>query len=708
MHEIRDEAPGWEKEHGVDIAVTGLTAAGIDVSERLKDALLPFGLVVVGLSVLLLMVVFRSILVPVKATIGFILSTGASFGAVVAVFQWGWFNTILNVDQTGPLISFLPIMLMAVLFGLSMDYEVFLMSRMKEEYLRSDDPQRAIVDGFVGSSRVVTAAAVIMLAVFAAFVPDGDPDVKPIAFALAIGVFADAFLVRMLFAPAVLKLFGRSAWSLPRRLGAWLPHVDVEGEGLHERVRLESWPAGREAEAVSASALTLSGPDGLVYNDVSINLPIGERLIVHGPSGSGKSALLLTIAGRMAFDAGRLRVNGYLLPQETAAVRRSVALAEMRGVNDLDDNLTVDQLIAERLSIGSFSLWVSRSRVAPVRDELNDALEYALRSRRTPRRRRQRIDAAVVTRGAGAQGARRRARAHRESPHRRDRRRRRPPQRRLHRHVLVGAGASPRRPRRHGGGQRPLAGSRSPVLRPRPPARARHRPRPPRVDDLMPSPALPWFELARFGRSRLARAAVVAVTVIPLILAALYVWANIDPTGRLDEVKAAVVNQDELVEVKDRDGKKQPVAIGRELAGNLTSDDSHDNFDWVLTDAKDAQQGLVDGEYKAVLTIPENLSEAATSTSGDPQDAVQGHLKLRTNDAVNYVNGTIAESIAQAAKTALNTQVTETYLDNIYLSFSDMKMKLSEAAIRRGRAGRRCRRAGGRHPKARGRRRGRQ
>ena len=216
MHEIRDQAPGWEKEHGVDIAVTGLTAAGIDVSERLKDALLPFGLVVVGLSVLLLMVVFRSILVPVKATIGFILSTGASFGAVVAVFQWGWLNTVLNVDQTGPLISFLPIMLMAVLFGLSMDYEVFLMSRMKEEYLRSDDPQRAIVDGFVGSSRVVTAAAVIMLAVFAAFVPDGDPDVKPIAFALAIGVFADAFLVRMLFAPAVLQLFGRSAWSLPR------------------------------------------------------------------------------------------------------------------------------------------------------------------------------------------------------------------------------------------------------------------------------------------------------------------------------------------------------------------------------------------------------------------------------------------------------------------------------------------------------------
>ncbi len=196
----------------------------------------------------------------------------------------------------------------------------------------------------------------------------------------------------------------------------------------------------------------------------------------------------------------------------------------------------------------------------------------------------------------------------------------------------------------------------------------------------MPSPSLPWFELARFRRSRLARAAVAAVTVIPLLLAALYVWANIDPTGNLDEVRAAVVNQDELVEVEGPDGKKQPVAIGRELAGNLTSDDSHENYDWVLTDAQDAHQGLADGEYKAVLTIPKDLSKAATSTSGDPQEAVQGNLDLRTNDAVNYVNGPIAQAIVEAAKSALNAQVTETYLDNVYLSFSDIKDQLGEAA----------------------------
>jgi RND superfamily putative drug exporter len=374
---IRDREGEWAAEHDVDVAVTGLTAGGIDVSERLQSALLPFGLVVVGLSVLLLMIVFRSLVVPLKATLGFLLSTGASFGAVVAVFQWGWLMDAVNLEQTGPLISFLPIILMAVLFGLSMDYEVFLMARMKEEFVRSGDPHRAIADGFVGSSRVVTAAAVIMLAVFAAFVPEGDPNIKPIAFALAVGVFVDAFLIRMLFAPAVMELFGRRAWVLPSRLDRTLPHVDVEGEGLHRQVDLQSWPRPGSTAAVTAAGLTTRGPNGPVFNDVSVEVPAGAWLVVHGPSGSGKTALLLTIAGRMEVDTGRLRVNGHLLPQESSAVRHAVALAELPGVNDLEDNLTVDQHVAERLSIRSFGLWVSRRRLAPVREQLNRALELA-------------------------------------------------------------------------------------------------------------------------------------------------------------------------------------------------------------------------------------------------------------------------------------------------------------------------------------------
>ncbi len=377
VQRIRTEAPRWEREHGVDVSVTGLTAVGIDVSERLQDALLPFGLLVVGLSVLLLMVVFRSLLIPLKATLGFLLSTGAAFGAVVAVFQWGWLADLVHLQDTGPLISFLPILLMAVLFGLSMDYEVFLVSRMKEEYVRTGDPDEAIVEGFVGSSRVVTAAAVIMLAVFAAFVPEGDENIKPIAFALAVGVFADAFLVRMLFVPSVMRFAGHRSWWLPRWLATRLPHVDVEGEALHRRVELETWPRPHSTAAVSAAGLTLATPEGIVYNDVTVELPAGEWLVVHGPSGSGKTALLLTFAGRMAFDEGRLRVAGHLLPQEARDVRRRVSLAEFRDVNDLDPNLTVDQHVAERLSIRTLGLWVSRSKVAPVLGLMNQALGAA-------------------------------------------------------------------------------------------------------------------------------------------------------------------------------------------------------------------------------------------------------------------------------------------------------------------------------------------
>ncbi len=194
------------------------------------------------------------------------------------------------------------------------------------------------------------------------------------------------------------------------------------------------------------------------------------------------------------------------------------------------------------------------------------------------------------------------------------------------------------------------------------------------------SPALPWFELARFRRSRLTRAAVVAVMLVPLFYGAMYVWANLNPTERLDHVTAAVVNQDQLVEIDGRDGQKQPVAVGRQLAGNLVSNDDDNNYDWVLTGAADARRGLANGDYKAVLTIPENLSQAATSTGGDPAKAVQGQLDLQTNDAVNYINGTIAQTILTAARTALNAQVTETYLDNVYLSFSDLRIALDDAA----------------------------
>jgi RND superfamily putative drug exporter len=230
--DLRALAPDLEQETGTDLAVTGQTAVAIDVSDRLGDALLPFALVVVGLALVLLLLVFRSILVPVKAAVGFLLSVGASFGAVVAVFQWGWFSDLLGVPATGPVISFLPVILMAVLFGLAMDYEVFLVSRMREEYVHGAAPREAVVTGARHAARVVVAAALIMFSVFASFVTIEDVIVKAIAFGLAVGILVDAFLVRMTLVPAVLALLGRSAWWLPRWLDRLLPDLDVEGARL--------------------------------------------------------------------------------------------------------------------------------------------------------------------------------------------------------------------------------------------------------------------------------------------------------------------------------------------------------------------------------------------------------------------------------------------------------------------------------------------
>ena len=197
--------------------VTGATAIGLDISDLLGASFVPFALVVVGLAFLLLMVAFRSLVVPLKATLGFLLSVGATLGVVVAVFQWGWFADAVGVARTGPVISFLPVILVAVLFGLAMDYEFFLVSRMYEEH--------AVDRGFRASARVVAAAALIMVAVFAGFVPDGDATLKPIAFALTVGVLLDAFLIRMTLVPAVLALARHHAWWLPRWLDRLLPNL---------------------------------------------------------------------------------------------------------------------------------------------------------------------------------------------------------------------------------------------------------------------------------------------------------------------------------------------------------------------------------------------------------------------------------------------------------------------------------------------------
>lgn len=332
--EIRDKHDDFQREYGVDLAVTGQTAVGIDISDTLAKALLPFGLLVVGLSLVLLTMVFRSLWVPIKATLGYLLSVGASFGAVAAVFEWGWFADALHVDKTGPIISFMPIILMGVLFGLAMDYEVFLVSRMREDYVHGRPARAAVESGFVGSAKVVTAAAIIMFSVFAAFVPEGDTNIKPIALGLAVGVFVDAFIVRMTLVPAVLHLLGDRAWHMPRWLDRVLPSFDVEGEGLTKELALADWPEPDATDAIAAEGLCLDGPDGPVYRDVSLRVAPGSSLVVHGPHRSGRTALLLSIAGRLAPDSGRLKVAGLVVPIRSAAVRAKVGLVRLAGVAD--------------------------------------------------------------------------------------------------------------------------------------------------------------------------------------------------------------------------------------------------------------------------------------------------------------------------------------------------------------------------------------
>ena len=331
VNEIRDQHDHYLDKYGVDLSVTGFAAVGIDVSDKLGAALLPFGLVVVGLSLVLLTMVFRSIWVPIKASLGYLLSVGAAFGVVTLVFENGVLADALNVTKLGPVISFMPIILMGVLFGLAMDYEVFLVSRIREDYVHGGDARRAVRTGFLGSAKVVTAAAVIMFAVFVAFVPEGDMTLKPIALGLAVGVLVDAFVVRMTLVPAVLHLLGDRAWHMPRWLDRVLPTFDVEGEGLTKELRLASWPEPDATDAVAARDLEVAGPDGSVapvVGPVSVRVPDGGALCVHGDAAAPVSALLLALAGRMAPDAGAVKVTGLVLPERAMTVRGRVAVVD--------------------------------------------------------------------------------------------------------------------------------------------------------------------------------------------------------------------------------------------------------------------------------------------------------------------------------------------------------------------------------------------
>ncbi|WP_375399345.1 MMPL family transporter [uncultured Amnibacterium sp.] len=360
VQRIRALEPAFQREYHLPVAVSGATAVGIDISDRLGQAFLPFILVVVGLSVVLLMMVFRSLVVPLKAAIGFLLSVGASLGVTVAVVQLGAGAGLLHTEP-GPLLSFLPILVIAILFGLSMDYEVFLVSGMRESWVHGGNAHDAVRKGFTGGARVVTAAALIMLFVFASFVPEGGSTITPIAFALASGILFDAFLVRMTLVPAVMTLVGRAGWYLPKWLDHILPSVDIEGAGLVRQRADEQWAAGESAWALSCSNLLPAV--GYTGRPLTLHASAGRVTGLAVPA-AARRGVVATLTGLIAPAGGHVQAAGYASPGAATQVRRVAAAVFDDGSAGGE---SIGALIAERLRyaprarrVGSVESWLSR------------------------------------------------------------------------------------------------------------------------------------------------------------------------------------------------------------------------------------------------------------------------------------------------------------------------------------------------------------
>ena len=253
VNHLRHEVlPPLERSTGVPVLVGGFTAASIDFSHGLANKLPLFFGIVILLSALLLFLVFRSIVIPLQAAVMNLLSIGAAMGVIVAIFQWGWFGGLLGV-QKGPIEPWVPVLMFAVVFGLSMDYEVFLVSRIREQWLRRGDASAAVADGIALTGRVITAAAAIMVCVFLSFVLGDERTLKEFGLGLACAVLLDALVVRCMMLPAVLELFGPLTWRLPAWLDARLPHINIEGSSAREAVseRDGGAPDGRPSGAAA-------------------------------------------------------------------------------------------------------------------------------------------------------------------------------------------------------------------------------------------------------------------------------------------------------------------------------------------------------------------------------------------------------------------------------------------------------------------------
>ena len=276
-HLRSDVLPAAVRGTDARVSLTG-QAMVTDLTDRITDRLPIFIAAIVALSFVLLMIVFRSILVPLKAALMNLLSIAAAYGVLVAVFQWGWGNELIGLHNTMPINPLLPLIMFAILFGLSMDYEVFLLSRIREEYVATGDNHEAVVRGLSSTARVITSAALIMISVFGAFVLGDDPNAKLFGVGLAVAVFLDATLVRMVLVPATMSLLGRANWWLPGWLDRILPHLDLEGTGTEAPV------VGIEPERELVSRLNQPRPGAAVSAAAP---PSSFRLVRDQPSPKG-------------------------------------------------------------------------------------------------------------------------------------------------------------------------------------------------------------------------------------------------------------------------------------------------------------------------------------------------------------------------------------------------------------------------------------
>jgi RND superfamily putative drug exporter len=259
VENLRDEViPGALEGTKAQSYVGGQTAGYIDLANQIADKLPLMIIVVIALSFLVLLMAFRSILVPIKAAAMNLLSVAASYGVVTAVFQLGWGSSLIGLDHAIPIVSFVPLMMFAILFGLSMDYEVFLLTQMKEHYVEYGDEKRAVIEGVANTGRVITSAASIMVCVFLSFVLNSDPVVKEFGVGLAVAIAIDSTVVRCLLVPAVMTLLGAKVWWMPKWLERWVPNISIEGEQFFE---------ARDAAAAAAASAGASPTAGAAASD---------------------------------------------------------------------------------------------------------------------------------------------------------------------------------------------------------------------------------------------------------------------------------------------------------------------------------------------------------------------------------------------------------------------------------------------------------